>query len=118
MLGSVVLLLLIWLHFDSKPESQTQPQHQDVGIGFAPIPASPSLCTTTNEDQTSVMTDSTSTDDTGCIGISLPADVEIEEQFASTPLSAEPEQTDAAQSGLKRMLQSMFYKILQLLSKF
>lgn len=126
MLSSVMLLVLAWQHFDSKSESQTQPQHQEVAIGFAPIPASPPSCTTTNEEQTSVMTDSTSTDDTGCIGISLPADfeeVEVEErgsayeQSASTPVSAEAEQTDAAQSGLKRMLQSMFYKILQLLSK-
>lgn len=129
LLGSVMLLILAWQHFDSKPEfhTQTQSQHQDVAIGFAPIPASPPSCTTTDGDQTSVMTDSTSTDDAGCIGISLPADfeeVEIEErgaaaheQSASTPVSAEAEQTNAAQSGLKRMLQAMFYKILQLLSK-
>ncbi|AZN68712.1 hypothetical protein DX910_11160 [Acinetobacter haemolyticus] len=127
LLGSVVLLVLIWQHFDSKPEFQTQSQHQGVAIGFTPIPASPPSCTTTDGDQTSVETDSvtdadsskatTSTDDTGCIGMSLPADVEIEEQLASTPVSAEAEQTDSAQSGLKRMLQAMFYKILQLLSK-
>ncbi|MBN6533034.1 hypothetical protein JZM40_15495 [Acinetobacter pittii] len=119
LLGSVMLLVLAWQYFDSKPEfqTQTQSQHQDVAIGFAPIPASPPSCTTTDGDQASVMTDSTSTDDTGCIGMSLPADVEIEEQLVSTLVSAEPEQTDAAQSGLKRMLQAMFYKILQLLSK-
>lgn len=128
LLGSVVLLVLAWQHFDSKPEfqTQTQSQHQDVAIGFAPIPASPPSCTTKDENQASVMTDSTSTEDVGCIGMSLPADfeeVEIEErgaahdQSASTPVSAEAEQTDAAQSGLKRMLQAMFYKILQLLSK-
>ncbi|NAS03707.1 hypothetical protein [Acinetobacter haemolyticus] len=123
LLGSVMLLVLAWQHFDSKPEfqTQTQSQHQDVAIGFAPIPASPPSCTTTDVDQTSAMTDSTSTDDAECIGMSLPADfeeVEIEErgaayeQTASTPVSAEAEQ-----SGLKRMLQTMFYKILQLLSK-
>lgn len=126
LLGSVMLLVLAWQHFDSNPEFQAQPQHQEVAIEFAPIPASPPSCTTTNEDQTSVMTYSTSTDETGCIGISVPADfeeVEIEdrgsahEQSASTPVSAEAEQTNAAQSGLKRMLQAMFYKILQLLSK-
>lgn len=129
LLGSVMLLVLAWQYFDSNPEFQTQTplQHQEASIGFAPIPASPPSCTTTKEDQTSVETDSgtdtdsskakTSTDDAGCIGISLPADFEIEEQLASTPVSAEAEQTDAAQSGLKRMLQAMFYKILQLLSK-
>ncbi|WPO68366.1 hypothetical protein SDC64_05410 [Acinetobacter haemolyticus] len=138
LLSSIVLLVLIWQYFDSKPEfqTQTQSQHQGVAIGFAPIPASPPSCTTTDENQASVETDSvtdadsskatTSTDDTGCLGMSLPADfeeVEIEErgaayeQSASTPVSAEAEQTDAAQSGLKRMLQAMFYKILQLLSK-
>lgn len=138
LLGSVVLLALAWQHFDSKPElhTQTQSQHQGVAIGFAPISASLPSCTTTDGDQASVETDSvtdadsskatTSTDDTGCIGMSLPADfeeVEIEErgaaheQSASTPVSAEVEQTDAAKSGLKRMLQVMFYKILQLLSK-
>lgn len=138
LLGSVTLLVLAWQHFDSNPEfqTQTQSQHQDVAIGFAPIPASLPSCTTTDGDQASVETDSvtdadsskatTSTDDTGCIGMSLPADfeeVEIEErgaaheQSASTPVSAEAEQTDAAQTELKRMLQAKFYKILQLLSK-
>lgn len=138
LLSSIVLLVLAWQYFDSNPEfhTQTQSQHQDVAIGFAPIPASPPSCTTKDENQTSVETDSvtdtdshkatTSTDDTGCIGISLPADVEeveieergaAHEQSASTPVSAEVEQTDSAQSGLKRMLQAMFYKILQLLSK-
>lgn len=133
LLGSVVLLILAWQHFDSKPEFQTQTplQHQEASIRFAPIPASPPSCTTKDENQASVETDSvtdtdshkatTSTDDTGCIGMSLPADVEeveieergaAHEQSASTPVSAEAEQ-----SGLKRMLQAMFYKILQLLSK-
>ncbi|MBO3659524.1 hypothetical protein [Acinetobacter haemolyticus] len=128
LLGSVMLLVLAWQFFDSKPEfqTQTQSQHQDVAIGFAPIPASPPSCTTKDENQASVMTDSTSTEDMGCIGMSLPSDFEAAqveergsayEQTASTPVSAEAEQTNAAQSGLKRMLQAMFYKILQLLSK-
>lgn len=120
LLGSAALLVLAWSSLNSSPQAEDQA----TAVVFKPIPASPPSCNTADADQTTEEAERTTTDDTGCVGVSLPDHFYLDkqaievEQAASAPAISESVSTDPTQTGLKAMLQSMFYKILQWLAKF